>query len=286
MSPDELKALGEDINKNGLASPIALWRADPKSPLYLLDGRNRLDAIEMATGKPVEVGAPSIMAGEFLAADKVVVLDGRSVDPWAYAVSANIHRRHLTPEKKREVIAELLKATPEKSNRQIAETVKASHVTVGAVRAEMEATGQIDQLTETVGKDGKARKQPTPKPGNRAADQDVSPQPTAPKRETAKKDVNRSHEHEQRRFEATLTCIRESCESTVDMALPRVLTREGAAAAINSLSKSAEQIGELLQRLRSQRRLLEPNPDDGLDIPASLQRTRRSAPPAAPEISS
>ena len=83
-----------------------------------------------------------------------------------------------------------------------------------------------------------------------------------------------------------MTCIRESCESTVDMALPRVLTREGAAAAINSLSKSAEQIGELLQRLRSQRRLLEPNPDDGLDIPASLQRTRRSAPPAAPEISS
>src|SRR5262249_58577494 len=63
MSSDELKGLGADIIKNGLASSIALWRADPKSPAQLLDGCNRLNAIEMATGKPVEIGAPSIMAG-------------------------------------------------------------------------------------------------------------------------------------------------------------------------------------------------------------------------------
>jgi hypothetical protein len=30
MTPDELRALGEDIIKNGLTSPIALWRSDPK----------------------------------------------------------------------------------------------------------------------------------------------------------------------------------------------------------------------------------------------------------------
>jgi hypothetical protein len=48
MSPDELKALGEDIKKNGLTSPVVLWRAN--SPVQLLlDGRNRLDAIEMMT---------------------------------------------------------------------------------------------------------------------------------------------------------------------------------------------------------------------------------------------
>src|SRR5215471_6537024 len=59
MSPDELRALGEDIVKNGLTSAIVLWQPDPKSPMYLLDGRNRLDAIEIATGCPVEIGAPS-----------------------------------------------------------------------------------------------------------------------------------------------------------------------------------------------------------------------------------
>src|SRR5262245_63507306 len=106
MSSDELKGLGADIIKNGLASSIALWRADPKSPAQLLDGCNRLNAIEMATGKPVEIGAPSIMAGEFIATDRVIELDGRKVEPWAYAVSANIHRRHLTAEKKRELLGE------------------------------------------------------------------------------------------------------------------------------------------------------------------------------------
>jgi hypothetical protein len=29
MSPDELRALGEDIVKHELANPIVLWRADP-----------------------------------------------------------------------------------------------------------------------------------------------------------------------------------------------------------------------------------------------------------------
>ena len=65
------------------------------------------------------------MAGEhFLACDKVIVLD-KSVDPYGYVISVNLHRRHLTAEQKRELIAQLLKATPEKSDRQIAETVKA-----------------------------------------------------------------------------------------------------------------------------------------------------------------
>jgi hypothetical protein len=157
MSAAELCELGQDIKKNGLASPVALWQADHRSPLQLLDGRNRLDAIEMATGKPVEIGAPRLMAGEFLATDKVIVLDGK-VDPYAYVVSANIHRRHLTAEQKREIIAKLLKADPTRSNRQIAETVNVDHKTVASVRAEKVATGEIPQLSRTIGRDGKARK--------------------------------------------------------------------------------------------------------------------------------
>jgi hypothetical protein len=91
-------------------------------------------------------------------------LPGRSEiypDPYEYVLSANIHRRHLTAEQKREIIAGLLKADPTKSDRQIAETVKASPSTVGTVRHEMESTVQPGQLPpKRVGKDGKSRKQP------------------------------------------------------------------------------------------------------------------------------
>src|SRR5215469_352563 len=67
MSPAELKELAEDIKKNGLVSPVALWQADPTdpdSPLQLLDGRNRLDAIEIAAGSPIETIRPYIMTAD------------------------------------------------------------------------------------------------------------------------------------------------------------------------------------------------------------------------------
>jgi hypothetical protein len=160
MSSDELQALGADIVKNGLTSPIVLWRVGP-SPLYLLDGRNRLDAIEMTTGKPVEVGAPSLMAGEFIATDKVIVLDGRSVDPWTYAISANIHRRHLTIKDKDRLVVELLKADPTKSNRQVAKIVDASHPHVAKVREQAEQAGDVETVTtsvDTMGRRQRAKK--------------------------------------------------------------------------------------------------------------------------------
>src|SRR5262249_42349768 len=44
MSPAELRALGDDIKKNGLKIPVTVWKGS--GPLQLLDGRNRLDAME------------------------------------------------------------------------------------------------------------------------------------------------------------------------------------------------------------------------------------------------
>src|SRR3954454_20315900 len=52
LPPDELQALGEDIKASGLRVPIVLWQEMPRSDLYLLDGRNRLDAME-ATGQEI-----------------------------------------------------------------------------------------------------------------------------------------------------------------------------------------------------------------------------------------
>ena len=46
LGDDELLALGEDIKRNGLTSPIAIIAKKDKP--VLLDGRNRLDAMEKA----------------------------------------------------------------------------------------------------------------------------------------------------------------------------------------------------------------------------------------------
>jgi hypothetical protein len=145
MSEEELRSLGEDIKKNGLREGVALL--DGK----LLDGRNRLEAME-AVGIKLTTGNGQIEWA------KISSRNVKGTDPIAFVISKNIHRRHLTADQKRDVIAKVLKATPEKSNRQIAETVKVDHKTVAAVRAEKVATGEIPQLTKTVGKDGKARK--------------------------------------------------------------------------------------------------------------------------------
>ncbi len=93
-----------------------------------------------------------------IATFKVVIAE----DPYAYVLSANVHRRHLTGEQKRELIAKLLKAQPEKSDRQIAETVKASPTTVGTVRAKMESAGDVSKLGTR--QDTKGRQQPANKP--------------------------------------------------------------------------------------------------------------------------
>jgi hypothetical protein len=82
-------------------------------------------------------------------------------DPWAYVLSVNAARRHLTAEQKREVIAKLLKAQPGKSNRQIAEMAKDEHKKVGRVRADLEARGVLPHVEATT--DTKGRQQPTKK---------------------------------------------------------------------------------------------------------------------------
>jgi hypothetical protein len=180
MSPDELDALGADIKQHGLKSRIALWKDgafnDPKATTYLLDGRNRLDALERNGVALVTPGGkfdPRALGGahesdvlvrlyrlrvERMVGNEPVVGDG--CNPWIYATSANLHRRHLTTDQRRDLIAKLIKAQPSKSDRQIAEQTKADHKTVGKVRAALEATGEIPQLTKTTGKDGKARKKP------------------------------------------------------------------------------------------------------------------------------
>ena len=145
MAELELRELGNDIRERGLVSPVAIFReVDTNGVRYsLLDGINRLDAMEMA-GIKFEFrfsknGELVIKSSELSNTDGDVarcryVCD----DPFDFVLSANVHRRHLTIEQKDDLIAKLLKAQPEKSNRQLAKMVGVSHPHLAAVRAKLE----------------------------------------------------------------------------------------------------------------------------------------------------
>jgi hypothetical protein len=156
MNEPELLELGQDILKRGLLEGVALF--DGK----LLDGRNRSDAME-------KVGIKLVPDGVF---DRnVPQRNVKGCDPFAYVLSKNVHRRHLTAEQRREVIAKLLEAKPEQSNRQIAATVKVDHKTVASVRGEKVARGEIPHVatrTDTRGRKQAAHK-PPPSSSKRAA---------------------------------------------------------------------------------------------------------------------
>jgi hypothetical protein len=152
MSPDELKALGEDIKKNGMQLPVAVWAADANSDCYfLLDGRNRLDAMEAVDLKVIPKDwEPNSWPFRDRVVSELLLgcghMEVAATDPYEYVLSVNIHRRHLNAEQKRDLIAKVIKAKPEASNRQIAKQVKADDKTVGKVRREMEATADIPQF--------------------------------------------------------------------------------------------------------------------------------------------
>jgi hypothetical protein len=137
VEKDELRELANDIQRLGLREPIVLFEGK------ILDGRNRYRAAKLIKYPLAEAHFKPLPSG---------------VDPLAFVISANIHRRHLTPEQRRGIIATLLKADPTKSDRQVADQAKVDHKTVGAERGKLEATGEIPQLENTTGADGKTRK--------------------------------------------------------------------------------------------------------------------------------
>ena len=300
MSESELRELGEDIKKNGLRVPVTLWKEQKHFPPQLLDGRNRLDAIEAAgwTIRIENVGTdadPAIRVSMRQSSkdmwwpiDPIEVRGDNGIDPYAYVISANIHRRHLTAAQKRELIAKLLKATPEKSNRQIAKIVGRSHPHVAKVREELEKAGDVETVTTSI--DTKGRKQPsrkTRKPQPREADavkcepstlmrDDVGPTSGA---EIARRDAAIEELHNaKRRLEIENEGLRSE-----------IVELKGAATAAPE-SKSASRCSICHEKKQAVQRPVficndcvhtfevgeaAPTPaDDGLDIPGFLRRAR------------
>jgi hypothetical protein len=86
MEGAEFNELVADIKANGLCECIVLYDG------MILDGRNRYRACLKAGFEPVTIDGGKLIK-----------------NPAAYVISANIHRRHLTAEQKRELIAKLIK---------------------------------------------------------------------------------------------------------------------------------------------------------------------------------
>jgi ParB-like chromosome segregation protein Spo0J len=139
MSEEEFQGLKADIDAHGQHEEIVLCDG------MILDGRNRYRACRELKCEP-----------RMYALAKNIIQD-----PFAFVLSANLHRRHLNGEQKRAVIGRLLQDNPKQSNRQLAEKVGVDHHTVAYVRREKERTGEIPQLQETVGKDGRSRSVPS-----------------------------------------------------------------------------------------------------------------------------
>ena len=169
--------------------PVALWskgvggRPDPD--FQLLDGRNRLDAAELvgltvhwnaSSGEMsllngrhrLQLGAMTTHLFELrpgLALGNCKPVNAKWIDPYDYVLSANIHRRHLTADQKRELIAKVIEANPHRSDRQIGEQVKADHKTVGSIRKVIEDVGRVPHVATR--QDTRGRAQPSHKPPSR-----------------------------------------------------------------------------------------------------------------------
>src|SRR5262249_25357013 len=135
MEGAEFDELVADIKANGLYQAIILHGGT------ILDGRNRYRACLAAGVEPTTVNG-----------------NGWIDDPAAYVISANIHRRHLTADQKRDLIAKLIKAQPEKSNNAISKQAKVDDKTVAKVRREMEGRSEIPNVA--VRTDTRGRQQP------------------------------------------------------------------------------------------------------------------------------
>ena len=130
---DEFKA---NIETNGQRVVIVLFEGK------ILDGRNRYRACQ-------ELGIVPLTT-EF---------KGTYQEASVYSDVLNLHRRHLTREQKREVIAFKLKENPDRSDRAVADEVKASPSTVASVRRKASGVQLGHPEKETrVGRDGKRQK--------------------------------------------------------------------------------------------------------------------------------
>jgi hypothetical protein len=251
MSESELRELGEDIKANGLRASIVLYKGK-----QLLDGRNRLDAMELVGIKFAFMRQKnkfvSLYACDgsniFNAFGRIEHFDG---GPYAFVLSANIHRRHLTAELKRDLIEKLLKAKPEQSDRQIAQQTKTSPTTVGKIRKKSEATGDVSKLdtrTDTKGRKQAAHKSTNNTPSKRPEILESEPTSTEIAVEPPRL---RKEDQELESFIAVVcaVCVYSTYPNIKELRIPKGLTAEKATECVGMIEQAIKRFHLLKNKL-------------------------------------
>lgn len=115
LAEDEYDALKASIAKEGY---------DPAHPIVVdehgqvLDGHHRKMACDELGIDPPTVTRAGLTEGQ----------------KFEYALATNLHRRHLSPEQKRELVRAELRRDPDRSDRAIGRVVGVDHKTVGTLR--------------------------------------------------------------------------------------------------------------------------------------------------------
>jgi len=117
LPEDDLRKLGEDIQVNGLKEPIVLC-TDENEELVVLDGRNRLDAMELVGIEILENqsarnspgGKPNVKDWGFSSKVFSTLYTKGVGSPYSYVISKNIRRRHLTKEQQADLIVQVLQS--------------------------------------------------------------------------------------------------------------------------------------------------------------------------------
>lgn len=138
LAAEEYEALKADIAARGVQVPVEY---DENGAI--LDGHHRVRACG-------ELGIdvwPRLIRYGLIEEEKL-----------RHARRLNLDRRHLTGEQRRALIADDLRERPDTSNRAIAAGLGVDDKTVASVRAGLESTAEIPQLSARKGRDGKARR--------------------------------------------------------------------------------------------------------------------------------
>lgn len=142
LPPEMFEALKTDIAARGVVTPI-----DVDEDGNILDGHNRFRAWrELRKNEP----------------PPTIVRAGLSEDEKrAFARRQNVLRRHLNRDQLRALVAQQLRETPNWANNRVAGTIGVDDKTVGAVRAQLEATSELPKFDKLIGADGKERRNRT-----------------------------------------------------------------------------------------------------------------------------
>ena|SRR5699024_6529642 len=160
LAPDEYAELEQSIRENGVQVPITVG-PDGR----IIDGHHR-DEI----ARNLDLHCPRVTA------------QGDEAKLRGLAFSLNLHRRHLSREQKRQIVAKSITADPQLSDREHGRRTGVSKNTAAAVRDELTESGQVDHFAERIdprtGNASQPASRPRPVP-EFAPDDEVVPGMTA-----------------------------------------------------------------------------------------------------------